>query len=55
VMSQFLNLLGASSACVDFCDPTDFYRFNRTIIRKIISIGTSHPSNIFYLAGRYKI
>jgi len=29
VMSQFLNLLGASSACVDFCDPTDFYRFKQ--------------------------
>jgi len=28
VMSKFLDLLGASRACMDFCDPTDFSRFN---------------------------
>jgi len=28
VMSKFFNLLGALRACVDFCDPTDFSRFN---------------------------
>ncbi len=27
VMNKFLNLLGASRACVYFCDSTDFYRF----------------------------
>ncbi len=33
VMSKFLNLPGASRACVDFCDPTAFSRF-KTGIRK---------------------
>jgi len=28
VMSKFLNLPGASRACLDFRDPIDFSRFN---------------------------
>jgi hypothetical protein len=29
VMSKFLNLPGASRACMDFYDPTDLFRFNK--------------------------
>ncbi|MBL1277113.1 MAG: hypothetical protein COB30_013600 [Ectothiorhodospiraceae bacterium] len=35
VMSKFLSLLSASRACVDFRVPTDFSRFNHTLLPRV--------------------